>query len=154
MFVTAAYAILSLGTGELRYANAGHCLPLVLRSNSPTIEQLPKGGTALGVLANLSLTEHAISLSPGDSMFFYTDGVTEALSPHSELFGTRRLLNTLQSLARTASSCSAQALLEALLASVQRFTQGAPASDDLTVVVLQRRPLQRSPTATNQFPSR
>jgi serine phosphatase RsbU (regulator of sigma subunit) len=144
MFVTAAYAILSLETGELCYANAGHCLPLVLRSGSRSIERLPKGGTALGVLADLSLQEHRTRIAPGDSMVLYTDGFTEAFSPRGELFGERRLLQVMQASAQTANGCSAQALLETLLTSVQAFTKDAPASDDLTAVVLQRVPLDRS----------
>lgn len=141
MFVTAAYAILSLETGELRYANAGHCLPLLLRSGSQTLERLPKGGTALGVLADLSLQEYTTTMALGDSLILYTDGVTEAFSPRGELFGERRLFELMQAIAQTANGCSAQALLEALLTSVQTFTEDAPSSDDLTVVVLQRVPL-------------
>jgi sigma-B regulation protein RsbU (phosphoserine phosphatase) len=144
MFVTAAYAILSLETGELHYANAGHCLPLMLRSGSRTLERLPKGGTALGVLADLSLQEHATTMAPGDSLILYTDGITEAFSPRGELFGERRLFGVMQTIAQTANSCSAQALLEIVLTSVQTFTEDAPASDDLTAVVLQRIPLDRS----------
>jgi serine phosphatase RsbU (regulator of sigma subunit) len=140
MFVTAAYAILSLETGELRYANAGHCLPLVLRSGSRAPERLPKGGTALGVLADLSLQEHTTTVAPGDSLILYTDGITEAFSPRGELFGERRLLRVMQRSVQTRNGCSAQALLETLLASVQTFTKNAPASDDLTAVVLRRIP--------------
>ena len=144
MFVTAAYAILSLETGELRYANAGHCLPLVLRSGSRTLERLPKGGTALGVLADLSLQEHTTALAPGDGLILYTDGVTEAFSPGGELFGERRLHHAMQAITQTANGCSAQTLLETLLTSVQVFTEDAPASDDLTAVVLRRVPLSPS----------
>ena len=140
MFVTAAYAILSLETGELRYANAGHCLPLVLRSGSRALEPLAKGGTALGVLADLSLQEHTTTLAPGDGLILYTDGVTEAFSPGGEPFGERRLHHAMQAISQTANGYSAQTLLETLLTSVQAFTANAPASDDLTAVVLRRVP--------------
>jgi sigma-B regulation protein RsbU (phosphoserine phosphatase) len=134
MFVTAVYAVLSLDTGRLTYANAGHNLPLLLRSGTGELEWLSKGGMALGVLEGVRLEEHAISLEPGDSLVFYTDGVTEAFSPGGDIYGEERLRATLWA----AKSGSAQAVLDAIDASVVAFAGDAPPSDDRTLMVLRR----------------
>ena len=132
MFVTAVYAVLSLGTGELAYANAGHNLPLLLRADAWELERLHKGGMALGVLEGARLREHVVSLEPGDSLVFYTDGITEAFSPEGEMYGEERLRATIQA----AGGGSAQAMLEAIDGSVLAFVGDASPSDDRTLVVL------------------
>jgi sigma-B regulation protein RsbU (phosphoserine phosphatase) len=133
MFVTAAYAVLSLKTGKVTYANAGHCLPLRV-SASGKVERLPKGDMALGVVAGIQPAEHNTTLEIGDSLVLYTDGVTETFSPAGDLFGEERLQDVLDS----ARNRPAQAILEAILTSVHVFSDNAPASDDLTLVVLRR----------------
>jgi GAF domain-containing protein len=134
MFVTAIYAVLSLETGELVYANAGHNLPLLLRSHSRELEQLKKGGMALGVLEGVRLNEHIISLSPGDSLIFYTDGITEAFSVEEQIYGEERLQATIQA----ADGDSAQTMLDAIDDSVDTFIGDAVPSDDRTLMVLRR----------------
>ena len=67
-------------TGEIEYANAGHNRPLLLRVKDQTIEELPKGGMAMGVMARHQLTDHHLTLEPGDCLLLYTDGVTETFS--------------------------------------------------------------------------
>ena len=133
MFVTIVYAILSLDTGELAYANAGHNLPLVLRPDAQRLERLNKGGMALGVLAGVQLEEHVVSLAPGDSVVFYTDGITEAFSPQGDIYGEERLHVTVQ-----AADGSAQAILDAIATSVVAFAGDAAPSDDRTLMVLRR----------------
>jgi serine phosphatase RsbU (regulator of sigma subunit) len=133
MFVTAAYAVLCTETGAVTYANAGHCLPLHV-SRTGRVKRLPKGDMALGVVAGLRLAEHSTTLEPGDSLVLYTDGVTEAFSPAGDLFGVERL----QEVLRRADNYSAQSVLEAVLSSVHAFSDHAPATDDLTLVILRR----------------
>jgi sigma-B regulation protein RsbU (phosphoserine phosphatase) len=135
MFVTAVYAILSLETGELVYANAGHNLPLLLRSRTGELERLGKGGMALGVLEGTRLEERSVSLGPGDDLIFYTDGVTEAFSPQDDIYGEERLRATIQA----AAGSSAQALLDGIDDSVSAFVGDTPPSDDLTLMVLRRK---------------
>jgi serine phosphatase RsbU (regulator of sigma subunit) len=135
MFVTAIYAILSLETGELIYANAGHNLPLLLRSRTRELEQLEKGGMALGVLEGVQLKERVVALEPGDSLIFYTDGVTEAFSAENEIYGEERL----QAVIQVADSSSAQAMLDTIDGSVDTFIGDTTLSDDLTLMVLRRR---------------
>ncbi len=135
MFVTVFYAVLSLETGELAYANGGHNLPLLLRSRTGELEQLSKGGMALGVLEGAQLEEHAVSLEPGDSLILYTDGVTEAFSPEGDMYSEERLWATVQA----AASRSAQAMLDGIDDSVVAFIGDAALSDDRTLVVLRRK---------------
>ncbi|MEE8392318.1 MAG: SpoIIE family protein phosphatase, partial [Anaerolineae bacterium] len=134
MFVTAIYAVLSLETGEMAYANAGHNLPLLLRSRTQELEQLKKGGMALGVLEGVRLEERVVSLEPGDSLVFYTDGITEAFSVEDEIYGEERL----QAIIQAADASSAQTMLDAIDASVDTFIGGATPSDDRTLMVLRR----------------
>jgi len=134
MFVTLFYAVLSLETGELTYANAGHNLPLLLRSGTGAVEWLRKGGMVLGVLEGARPEERVVSLEPGDHLILYTDGITEAFSPEGEIHGEERLRATVQ----TAAGSSAQAMLAGIDESVNAFVGDLAPSDDRTVMVLRR----------------
>jgi serine phosphatase RsbU (regulator of sigma subunit) len=135
MFVTAFYAVLSLEAGVLTYANAGHNLPLVLRSEGGAVEELERGGMALGVVEGIDLTDRTLRLEPDDCLILYTDGVTEALSEEGLMFGKERLLGVL----RTHQGRSAEEMMEGIVESVVSFVGDTPPSDDLTLVVLGRR---------------
>ena len=134
LFVTAVFAFLDTSTGKLIYANAGHNLPLLLRAADKSVEPLPKGGTALGIFSKSRLTDHEIDIHHGDSLVFFTDGVTESFSPQGEPFGDQRL----QSLLKLAPSQEASALMEHLRRELSAFRQGAPPSDDMTLVLIHR----------------
>lgn len=134
MFVTAFYAVLCPERGRLTYANAGHNAPLALRARSGQLVSLGKGEMALGVMPGIRFREHTMRLFPGDSVIMYTDGITEAISPRNEFFGKRRLYQVV----RRAESASAQALLDRINYAVHAHLDTAPASDDITVVVLHR----------------
>jgi GAF domain-containing protein len=135
MFVTACYAVLSLETGKLTYAIAGHNPPFLLRSRTQEVEQLTKGGMALGVQEGTHLKDHTLALEPGDCLVFYTDGITEAFSPENDIYGNARLQATIQ----TADVPSAQAMLDAIINSVVAFADGAAISDDRTIMILCRK---------------
>lgn len=134
MFVTLFYAILSLETGELTYANAGHNRPLLLRSGTGKLEQLAKGAMALGVMEGIRHEERVASLEPGDYVIFYTDGVTEAFSPEGETYEEKRL----RAMIHAAAGSSAQEMLEGIDDSVAAFIGDAAPSDDRTTMVLRR----------------
>ena len=134
LFVTAVYAVLDLREGTLTYANAGHNLPLVMHSNTRHSEPLLKGGMALGVMANSKIQEHTIEICPGDQLILYTDGVTESFSPSGEIFGEKRLAEALSN----APGGSPHETILHLNQVIREFRQGTPASDDLTLVVINR----------------
>ena len=135
MFVTGLYVILSLESGELVYANAGHHPPLILRSDATRLEELERGETALGVLSGVQFQEHGSKLRRGECMTLYTDGVTEAISPDSLFFGEDRLREVIQ---RPCDGDSAQATLDRIIDAVADFVGDHPPSDDLTLMVLRR----------------
>jgi phosphoserine phosphatase RsbU/P len=139
MFITAVYAILNLETGELLYANAGHNRPLLFRRRKGEIEQLPKGGTALGVLEDYQLINHKIIIRPGESLILYTDGVTDALSPEGDFFGEPRLF----SLITTHGKEPIREMLEHLDDALIEFRRGLPPIDDITLLAIQRETTRR-----------
>jgi len=137
MFITVVYAVISLKTGEMVYCNAGHNRPILVRAASGKTETLLKGGAALGVFEKVELVDHAITLEPGDEGLFYTDGVTESISPSTNaLFGEDRLDQVLAS----ATGQGVCALLDCLDQALLSFREGSPPSDDVTLLAIQRLP--------------
>jgi serine phosphatase RsbU (regulator of sigma subunit) len=149
MFVTLVYAVLELKTGELTIANAGHNPPLWIRRRNGQIEDIQRTGMALGVFEDTLLEERTIQLEKGDFLIMYTDGVTDAFSPQGEAFGDGRLRqsieDTLQSTASTENSTgpTSQQMLDTIDQNVLAFVADAVPSDDLTLLVLKRRPLKK-----------
>lgn len=134
MFVTAVYAILSLDSGKLTYANAGHSRPLLYRFRGGKVEQLPKGGTALGILETLHLEEHHITIRPGDALILFTDGVTDIQSPEGQFFGEQRLMEIIQQHGKG----SVVNMLEELDDEMIEFRRGTPPADDVTLLAIRR----------------
>lgn len=133
MFVTAFYALLNIHTGEVTYCDGGHNWPLLLTRGDGWAEFLPAtGDMALGVVPGLTYKERALRLEPGDSLFLYTDGVTEAMNPAGELYGDERLRSTLLALA----GGSPRELIDGVDGSLRAFVADAPQSDDITMLAL------------------
>lgn len=133
MFVTVFAGILDLRTGLIQYADGGHELPFVV-SKTGEVRVIDKiGGLALGFIPDYVFHSGSIQLEPGESLFIYTDGVTEAMNPAHELFGAERIH---ENLALTPPGASAQTMTEDLLVAVKAFVNGAPQSDDITVVMI------------------
>jgi len=145
MFITLVYAILDRKTGELRYANAGHNPPLLLRNRSLSLEHLEKSGMALGVLDGSQIDERVVQIEPGDYLVFYTDGVTEAFSPEGDMYGEERLEATIRGEADWVTDLNSETtfgtageMLEAIDDSVCVFVGDSLPYDDLTLMVLRR----------------
>ena len=85
MAVTCFYAVLDLESGSLRYANAGHDLPYLWRGGDA--EELRARGMSLGLMAGIGYEEQGASLSEGESVLFYSDGLVKAHDPRGEMFG-------------------------------------------------------------------
>jgi serine phosphatase RsbU (regulator of sigma subunit)/putative methionine-R-sulfoxide reductase with GAF domain len=142
MFVTMVYVILSLETGILEYANAGHNPPFLLRSRTCQLERLGRTGMALGVQTRNRIEENRTVLDPGDYLVMYTDGLTDAFSPDGEPFGEARLWEVVEQSALCQSEKSnyvtltAQDLLQVIGSSLESYTGGAAPTDDLTIVIL------------------
>lgn len=89
MFVTCFYAILDPGSGWLRYANAGHDLPY--RRMGGSASEIWAAGMPLGMMPGMRYDEHEVTLAPGESLLFYTDGLVEAHNHRREMFSFPRL---------------------------------------------------------------
>ena len=128
MFVTIFCAVIDLQTGECRYVSGGHNPPLIQRSNGD-VEWISKvSGAIVGPMEGLEFQTGNLVLQPGDILFTYTDGVTEAENGRREFYGEERLQDQL------ASDLSPEGLLDAVRAGVQRFAEGAEQSDDITML--------------------
>lgn len=133
MFVTAVYAVLDLEQKELTYVNAGHNPPLWVKQNG-NVERLTRTAIALGVIASQAVEQCTIHFESGDSLFLYTDGLTEAFNAENVFYGEGRLLEAID-----CSSCySASDLLDVVEKSLLDFVQDMPPADDLTMLVLRR----------------
>lgn len=132
MFVTVFCGILDTRTGEVVFANAGHNHPLVMRKSGEVSFIKTVNGLALGVMEEAPYRRETLRLEPGESLFLYTDGVTEAMNPADVLFGDDRLREELQTLAGGGPDSIATAIME----QVKEFASGAPQSDDITVMAV------------------
>jgi phosphoserine phosphatase RsbU/P len=135
MFVTAFHGVLDLKTGALTYCNAGHNPPYLLRAAGGR-ETLKPTGVAFGVAADLPYRAVETRLQAGDTLFLFSDGITEAFNPAGEEFGTERLEAALERV----RGGSAAAIIGAILAATAEFAAGAEQSDDITALTLVYRP--------------
>ncbi len=134
MFVTVLYAVYDPANGKLTYANGGHNSPLVVHADGQA-DLLPlTDGVALGLVPDMEYQEATVTLSPGDTVVLYTDGVSEAMNGDDEEFGNERLLKIFGSSNPTNSEEANQAIFNA----VDAFVGDAPQSDDITCLTLCR----------------
>ncbi|MCS7024398.1 MAG: SpoIIE family protein phosphatase [Bryobacteraceae bacterium] len=133
------YATLFCGVlsrdGRLRWSNAGHCPPLLLRADGEIIH-LEATSMPLGMIEGAEFTVRETTLHTGDKLLLYTDGVTEAQNSQRQFFELRRL----ESLVRAHAAESCQALIDTVIQAVEAFTEGVPQTDDLTAVVIEYAP--------------
>jgi len=134
MFTTLFCGVLDVTTGTMTYCNCGHNPPLVLRKGESTFEQLRNNGPALAIIDDFSYNPRSITLAPGDMLFLYTDGVSEAEDPQSHMFEMARLE---QALLETRDQ-PARGVVEHVVKRVTEFAKGAPQSDDITCVAVVR----------------
>lgn len=130
MFVTFLCAVFEPATHRLTLASGGHCYPLLLPADGPPCWITKTIGTALGFDSGLEFQAMELTLSDGDAVVFYTDGVSEAFNPERELYGSERLLADATGLAGQ----SANAISAGLLAKVRAFAGTAPQSDDIAIL--------------------
>jgi len=135
LFITALCGSLTLSTGRLRVANAGHEAPLIVRRDGSPISPLTGSGSLLGAFPSLDLTESVTNLAHGDLALFYTDGVTDARSTSGERFEDARLFEAIEAV----RGGSASDVVESIRGAVERFQAGALPADDITIVAIGRR---------------
>lgn len=130
LFITAFEGTLDLVTGEFRFVNAGHEMPFIAKAGSAYEPYKLKPGFVLAGMENMKYQSGCIQLSPGDKIFQYTDGVTEATNAAHELYGMERLSKVL---AKNTAEPPAK-LLSAVKADIDAFVGDAPQFDDITML--------------------
>jgi phosphoserine phosphatase RsbU/P len=132
-YATVFYGLLDAG-GVLSYVNAAHCPPLVARATG-AVEMLEATGAPVGLLEDAEFACGECRLASGDKLVIYSDGVTEAQNAAGAFFGRKRL----RQLAAARASSSCRELHDAIQEAVAAFTEGAPQSDDVTLLALEYR---------------
>lgn len=131
MFVTVFYGILNTLTGEVEYVNAGHNPPYLIASSGLQSLELTSG-IALGVQENVRLNSKTIKMHPGEKLFLYTDGVTEAFNGEMTAYGPERL----ETFLNERFSLPIESIIKESLDDVSTFVNGAPRSDDITLLAI------------------
>ena len=144
MFVTAFIGFYNIPTGRFVYTNAGHNPPLVKKHNGNYEFIKTKPCVVLAWMENIEYTEEEIILEPGDTIFLYTDGVTEAMNTNKDLFTDSRLLKALNK----HKNYSPEKLLSAIKLEVNNFADGAEQADDIAMLALRVNEMQN--TSTNK----
>ena len=131
MFTTLFCGILDTRTGEIKYSNGGHNPPYHL--SRAGVQQVPKtGGRVLGLLEETSYGWGRLALGSSETIFLYTDGVTEAMDPAGQLFSEQRV----ESILTQTKFASAREQIEHLTSQITLFAAGAEQSDDITALAI------------------
>ena len=135
-FATAFYGILNLRTNKMVYSSAGHNPPLLFRGESEEVAEIKNtGGIPLKILPHVRYEEGEILVNPGDQLFLYTDGLTEAFNPDHDMFGQEAL----EDLVKRFGQKHPGELLKEILRSVHSFVRNEPFHDDVTMVSILRK---------------
>ncbi|HTP89128.1 MAG TPA: SpoIIE family protein phosphatase [Bryobacteraceae bacterium] len=133
-FITFFVAVVDPKSGEMTWCNAGHNPPILIRANGE-IEQLQGGGLILGIMPMAPYSHKTGKMNPGDMLVMFSDGVTEACQPgKDEEFGEDRLAR----LARDLRHQPAETIMRSLIDTLMKWIGGAPAADDITLIVARK----------------
>ncbi|MBR4901359.1 MAG: SpoIIE family protein phosphatase [Victivallales bacterium] len=135
LFITAFEGVLDLKTGEFRYVNAGHEPPFIAHAGEPFAPHKIRPGFVLAGMEDIRYKAGALQIDPGDKIFLFTDGVTEATDAQNNLYGMERLTNVLNAnLNQTPND-----ILPAVKKDIDQFVGNAPQFDDITMLCLEFR---------------
>ena len=132
MFVTVFYGVLDTRNGSFEYSNGGHNAPYLLSADGSLKSIEDAGGLMIGAMEDSGYESKIIMLQPGDSVLFYTDGVTEAFNKNEEEFSDERL----RKLINTGKSLYPEKLVDLVFSGITEFTDGCEQSDDITCMSL------------------
>ena len=132
MFVSLFYGLLNPTTGDFTYVNAGHNPPLLYRAHENQLTQLARTGMVLGVLEDTPFEQRTLHLNPGDFIFLYTDGVTDATDAQLQDFGMERV----QQVMLDHRHEPAADIVAALEQAIGDFAGSAAPFDDMAMVVM------------------
>jgi len=132
MFVTLIIGILNFRTGEIIYANGGHNPPILLRNNDRPAFVKALSGPVVGHIGGLSYKNLEIKMHPGDYLFLYTDGVTEALNGEKNFFSDQRLLSEIGD----SDKKDVEGITLEIRTKIRAYTGSAPQSDDIAMMMI------------------
>lgn len=132
MFVTVFYGIFDTRSGAFEYSSGGHNPPYLVTKDGQVRQLENKGGLFLGGMKNVEYESNVVMLQQGDTVFLYTDGVTEAMTKDDDMFEEQRLEESLQ----RNHSMSLDLLVQNMINDVTEFCQGHEQSDDITCLAL------------------
>jgi phosphoserine phosphatase RsbU/P len=132
-FVTLFIAQLNPEIDTLTYVNAGHNPPMLMRADGE-VQSLKTGGPVVGMFDGATRDLGTVQLRSNDTLALYTDGVTEAENPSEQMFGEMRFLDALQ----RNHSADLQTMIQSIFDTIQDFTQGYPATDDVTMMLVRK----------------
>jgi len=135
LFASLFFGVFDLEASELAFVNAGHHYPFLVTAEGG-VRDLVQGGTVLGLVEDSTYEQGAMPFQPDDLFVFYSDGITDRANPQGELFGVERLK---EAATRAGTDATARITLYSLLGEVQGWSAGAPAEDDMTLVVARAR---------------
>jgi sigma-B regulation protein RsbU (phosphoserine phosphatase) len=133
MFVTIFCGILNTRTGEVLYANGGHNPPLLIRKEKEVTFLEGTRGLLVGAMEDVVYETGQFVLQPGEAIFMYTDGVTEAMNKEGGFFSDERLREEITTLQRR----SMQEMIGGMMKEIAAFSQGTDQSDDITMMMIQ-----------------
>jgi sigma-B regulation protein RsbU (phosphoserine phosphatase) len=131
-FATALVATINTDKGTLSYASAGHTPAILLRAQTGKAEQLKATSLPIGIFGYEASPTRTVDLNPGDTLVFYTDGVTEAQSPTGDLFGLHRLLKLIES----KTSEDPDVLRDTIQTAIVDFCENSSSQDDVTLLIV------------------
>ncbi len=132
VFVTVFYGILDTRSGAFEYCCGGHNPPYLVSKSGAVTPLANRGGVLLGGVKGVEFESNILMLQPGDTLFLYTDGVTEAMNKNEELFTDARLISALQK----NPTQPLEEMVNNVFSEVENFAAGAQQSDDITCLVL------------------
>ena len=130
MFVTVWAGIIDLRTGEVKFSSAGHNPAIVIKNGSMPEMQNCKVGVVVAAIDDVVYKQYEIKLNPGDYLYLYTDGVTEATDRNDVLFGDDRLLDA----TKDVNDKSCEEVCTQVLDKINEFVDEAPQFDDITML--------------------
>lgn len=134
MFVTLFCARINLTTGHCVYANGGHNPPFLLPAGKPVVAPPKVKGVVVGGMPDFTFGEGELIFAPGDAIFIYTDGVTEAMNPEGALSGDAWTLTQIEKF----RELDCNQMVEAMRRALADYTRGAEQSDDITMLAFRR----------------
>ena len=150
MFVTVWMGFIDLNTGHVEFASAGHNPPVIRHKDGSVEFAKSKAGVAMAAMENSRYKAQTLDLLPGDTLFLYTDGVTEATNEHNELFGNDRLLDALTH----GGGNGTKEMCRFVKRQIDAFVSKASQFDDITMLAVEYKGCENavSPVATEAEP--